>query len=79
MSDHENYRRHQDVEVAKLTVKVDALESKTSIIETDVKSLLALANQSKGGWRTIILIAGVAGSVGALLAKIVPFTAGLPK
>ena len=79
MSDHEHDRRHQDVEVARLTVKVDALESKTSIIETDVKSLLALANQTKGGWAVILLVAGVAGTAGALVAKFAPFLGGLPK
>ena len=78
MSDHWN-RRGADVEVARLSVKVDELESDMSEVKTDVKSLLALANQTRGGWTVILLVAGVAGTVGALAAKFAPFLGGLPK
>lgn len=72
-------RRTQDVEVARLSVRVDDLDSHVQELRTDVKSLLALANQTKGGWKVIILVAGVAGTAGALMAKIIPFFGGVPR
>ena len=72
-------RREYDAEVARLSVKVGVLESHMEEVRDDVKSLLALANQTKGGWKTIILVASVAGATGALLAKLAPFLGGLPK
>ena len=76
--DHYN-RRAQDAEVAALTVEVATLKQTVQELKEDVKSLLALANQTKGGWKIIVLVASVAGATGALLAKLVPLIGGLPK
>ena len=67
------------VEVAKLIVKVDVFEADMTEVKADVKSLLALANQTRGGWKIIIMVAGVAGAMGALIAKVAPFLNVLPK
>ena len=62
-------------------LQVEMVEVKTDLHEmkADVKALLALANQTKGGWKTIMIVAGVAGTMGALAAKIFPFIGGLPR
>lgn len=62
-------------------LQVEMVEVKTDLHEmkADVKALLALANQTKGGWKTIMIVAGVAGTMGAVAAKIFPFIGGLPR
>ena len=77
MVNHE--RRTTDAEVAKLSVKVDMLETNMAEVKADVKCLLAKMNQAKGGWMTLIAVAGVAGGVGAFVGKFIPFLGGLPK
>ena len=72
-------QRAQDVEVARLSVKVDDLDADVSELKADVKSLLAIVNQTKGGWKVIVLVAGVAGTMGALIAKVIPFLGGVPR
>lgn len=48
-----------------------ALERQVSENTADTKKLLALANQQAGGWKAIMLVAGVAGTLGALGTKLV--------
>jgi len=72
-------RRYQDGEVIKLGVRMDKLETDMIEVKGDVKSLLALANQTKGGWKVIILVASVAGTFGALIAKALPFLGSIPR
>lgn len=67
------------IEVAALTVKVEMLERDISELKSDVKQLLAVVNQTRGGWKTIVLVSGVAGTVGAVLAKLVPLFGIMPK
>lgn len=79
MTEHQYTRRQQDIEVAALTVKVATMDQDVQELKADVKALLALANQTKGGWKVIVLVASVAGATGALLAKVIPLLGGLPK
>lgn len=53
-----------------LSVEADLKE-----IKADVKDLLAKVNQAQGGWKTLILVSGIAGSMGALVGKFMPFLA----
>ena len=72
-------RRTVDKEIATLQADVRHLEKTVESMGDDVKQLVALANQSKGGWKVILLVAGVAGTAGAALAKVLPFLGALPK
>lgn len=49
------------VEYGKLLAKVEGLEAKVSNMDADIKTLLALANQSKGGFWMGMTIASIAG------------------
>lgn len=51
------------VEYGKLLAKVDALEHKIENMDKDIKQLLALANQSKGGFWMGMTIASLFGGV----------------
>lgn len=78
MSEHFE-RRSQDAEVIRLGVEVEAFKTDMKEVKADVKCLLAKMNQAKGGWMTLIAVAGIAGSMGALVSKLIPFMGGLPK
>lgn len=49
------------------------LEADVGEIKADVKAILAEINKTKGGWKVIVMVAGVAGSAGALIGKLLPF------
>lgn len=51
------------VEYGKLLAKVEGLETKVNSMDADIKCLLALANQSKGGFWMGMTIASIAGGV----------------
>lgn len=49
--------------------RITAVEGDIKEIKADVKTILEQLNQAKGGWKTLMLVAGVAGTMGALAAK----------
>jgi len=51
------------VEYGRLLAKVEGLEAKVSSMDSDIKTLLALANQSKGGFWMGMTIASAVGGV----------------
>ena len=53
--------------------RLSRLESDIAEVKADVKRLLAQANQAKGGYKTLMLVGGVAGAAGALVGKFLPF------
>lgn len=61
--DRRDYGR-LEAQVAQLTVDVHALK------ET-VETMRDMMQQAKGGWRTLMFLSGVAGSIGAGLSWIV--------
>lgn len=80
MSEYKGTERRSDYsDIARLQSDVHHLEGQVIELRADVKSLLAMVNQSKGGWKVILMVAGVAGTAGAALAKIVPFLGAMPK
>lgn len=65
--------------IGKLEARTEALEDDIQEIRADVKSILAIMNQTKGGWKTLVVVGGISGSLGALLMKFLPFTTTLPR
>ena len=52
------------VEYGKLLAKVEALTSKVDVMENDIKTLLELANKSKGGfWMGMAIASAVGGFI----------------
>lgn len=62
-----------DVRTAVLETKMESLKSDVSEIKTDVAAIRDTLSQARGGWKTLVMVAGAAGAVGALLGKLVPF------
>lgn len=56
--------------LVRLETRAAALETAVNETRADVKQILAYMNQGRGGWKTIAMISGSSGVIGALLAKI---------
>lgn len=67
------------VNIAVLQTEMYTVKSEIHEIRTDIKSILSTVNQTKGGWKVIIAVAGVAGTAGALAAKLIPFLGSVPR
>lgn len=54
----------------RLEADVENLQREMGELRKDVKKLVDGFNQAKGGWKTLLLVAGVAGTMGALTTKL---------
>lgn len=55
--------------IAVLEVQVENLQKTLDLMSSDVRTIRDTLSQAKGGWKTLLLVAGAAGSVGALFGK----------
>ena len=53
--------------------RLQTLEREMGEMRADLKLILQELHQAKGGWRTLMLISGAAGAMGALIGKFLPF------
>ena len=54
-------------------------EADDRVTRDDIKAIRSAIDQAKGGWKTLMLVGGLAGAVGALVAKVIPFLGTLPR
>ena len=55
------------IQYGQLIAKVDALETQVSSMQSDIKTLLEMANKSKGGfWVGMAIASGLSGIVGSI-------------
>tara|TARA_Y100000310_G_scaffold87924_1_gene84842 strand:+ start:336 stop:557 length:222 start_codon:yes stop_codon:yes gene_type:complete len=59
--------------IGQLEGRMKALERSVGEIHSDTKAMRETIDQAKGGWKTLFLVAGVAGAAGALIGKLIPF------
>ena len=45
----------------------------------DVQAIRTAIDQARGGWKTLMLVGGMAGAIGALVAKLATILGGLPR
>jgi hypothetical protein len=57
------------VEFGELKGEFKALKDEVSDMKADVKTLIALAENTRGGWRTLMVIGGAGGVIGSFLTK----------
>lgn len=50
--------------------RLSALESRIERIDGKLDAIVETLAQAKGGWKTLLLVAGVAGTLGALSTKL---------
>ncbi len=60
-------------ELGRHGAEIEALQGDMRELKKDVKSILTTLSEARGGWKTLMLVAGVAGAVGAVLGKLLPF------
>lgn len=53
--------------------RLKTLEREMTELRSDIKLVLRELHEAKGGWKTLMLISGAAGAVGAILGKFFPF------
>lgn len=66
-------------ELGEMSSRLRTLEREMAETRETLKELHDLALQAKGGWKTLMLVAGFAGLIGALGAKVAMLVGFLPK
>jgi chromosome condensin MukBEF ATPase and DNA-binding subunit MukB len=59
--------------IAVLEVQVENLQKTLDLVGNDVRTIRDTLAQARGGWKTLLLVAGFAGTVGAFIGKFTPF------
>lgn len=60
-------------ELGSLSARMEAIEKAVESIAVDVRASRDQMNKIKGGWTVIGIASAIAGSVGALATKAIPF------
>ena len=66
-------------EVGTLQAEVTHLKDDVSEMRADIRGIRDILSQAKGGWKTLLLVAGIAGVMGAVVSKLAAFATWLPK
>lgn len=66
-------------ELGEMSSRLRTLEREMCETRETLKQLHELALQAKGGWKTLMLVAGFAGLVGAIGAKVAMVIGFLPR
>lgn len=53
--------------------RIDTVEDELRELRHDMREVLTMLHEARGGWKTLMLIAGAAGAGGALIGKLLPF------
>ena len=61
-----------DKDIGRLEGRMNSVERDLSVMKTDLRCILKTLNEARGGWKTLLLAAGVAGTIGALASKLFP-------
>ena len=69
----QEHRTMIEREIGHHDARLHTLEREMGEIRTDVKAILEKLNQAQGGYKTLFLLAGAAGALGAALTKALPF------
>ena len=67
------------VQIAVLKTEVDYLKKNIEDMRTDLKEIKDTLSQAKGGWKTLMMVAGFSSALGGLLVKSLPWLTGLPR
>jgi chromosome condensin MukBEF ATPase and DNA-binding subunit MukB len=68
-----------EVQIAVLKTEVDYLKKIIDEVRQDTKEIKETLSQAKGGWKTLLLVAGISSTVGALITKLAPWFAVSPR
>jgi len=68
-----------DRDLGRMESDIETLKIGLADVQKDIKSILSTLSEARGGWKTLMLVGGIAGAVGALLGKLISITGYLPK
>ena len=68
-----------EIDIAILKTEVEYLKGHITEIRSDTREIKETLHQAKGGWKTLMLVAGISSTLGALFAKFAPFLGFMPK
>ena len=60
-------------EMGELSARVKNLEDWLGSIAGDVKAIRSAVDQGRGGWKALVVMCGLAGTIGGLAMKFIPF------
>ena len=60
-------------EIGEHGARIGSLEERFDRMEGKMDEVLRIMHEGKGGIKTVILVAGIAGSIGAVIGKFLPF------
>lgn len=63
-------------DIGNLEARMQAVESELHAMRIDVREIRDALVGVKGGWRTLMIVIGLAASIGAALGKYVPLVMG---
>ena len=67
------------VELADLKARLVRAELDMAEARSDIKAIRSTLDQARGGYRTLMLVGGLAGAVGAVATKIIGLMGTLPR
>lgn len=67
------------VQIAVLNTELEHMRRDMDEVKSDLKAIRETLSQAKGGWKTLMLVAGISSTVGAFIAKASPWLGVLPK
>lgn len=70
-------RRTVEERLATLEANQINLAEDVTELKVDVKAVLATLSQAKGGWKTLLALASLAGAVGAVAGKLLALFGGV--
>lgn len=59
-----------DREIGRLQADVQTLKDDVHELRGDMKYVRATLSEAKGGWKTVILVAGIAATIGGVVTKV---------
>jgi prefoldin subunit 5 len=68
-----------EVQIAVLTAELEHVRKDMDEVRSDLRHIREVLSQAKGGWKTLMLVAGISSTIGALLAKVAPWFAMAPR
>jgi hypothetical protein len=67
------------VQIAVLKLEVDYLKGTIDEMRGDLKEIKTTLTEARGGWKTLMLVAGISSTMGALFIKVMPWLTVAPK
>lgn len=62
-----------DVQIAVLKTELEHARKDLDEVKEDLKAIKECLLQAKGGWKTLMLVAGISSTLGALVSKLAPW------